>query len=248
MKRGLAAVVVLGVLGLLTDVLAGPFVFLSTRASEPELRAGKMIGAIEGTIKRTDADTGTVRMPSGVLGLLSMPLLVTEHTTIVVAEKLGGFGDLAAGRAVRITYEVVRDRLVARHIDVRAPLGPDAPSSSEVRPHIAADEKPSVSAAAFPSAAVPLATPSSAAIVPIPTSPVPTAPLARAAPPAPPASLSGARQFGAVSSPPKRVVSPRPRVTKPRRPEGASKAPAVSAKPPAASTKPPTVRKEPPSS
>jgi hypothetical protein len=242
-KRGVAAVLVLGVLGLLADVFAGPLFFVSTRTSEPEVRAGRMIGAVEGTIKGADASTGTVRMPSGFLGLLSLAVLVTEQTKIVVADKLGGFGDLEPGRIVHITYEVVRDRLVARRIDVRDALAPDAAFAA---PKLGdeGDEKPVVSVAVPAPAASRVPTPPAAALVPVPGQPAPPARAvppasapAPAAPPAPPASLSGARPYGTASPPAKRVVSPpattRPRVTKPRRPEGPSKAPAAAAKPPA---------------
>jgi hypothetical protein len=238
-KRILAALVILGTLGVLVEVFAGPFIFFSTRSLEPELRDGKMVGTIEGTIKRTDPDTSTVRMPSGFLGLLSRPVLVTGQTKIVVGDKLGGFGDLGAGQVVRITYEVFRNRLIARRIELRdRASGPT--SFSESRGDEDADETSSVGAVAAPVSAPSVPAPSvpkpprvvtaPPALVPIRPSPRPAAPAERVAPATPPASLSGARQYGA-SSPPKRVVPPpaaaRPRVAKPRRPAGASKAPAA---------------------
>ena len=114
----LLVVVVAGSVLALVDVLAGPFVFLSTRLSPPELRDGARIGAIEGAIKSTEADSGTVVLPHGFLGLASLPVVVTEDTHIAVGGKLGGFGDLERGQMVRIAYEVSPDGLVARRIEV----------------------------------------------------------------------------------------------------------------------------------
>jgi hypothetical protein len=118
---GLGVVVVAAVAVVLVDIFAGPFVFLSTKLSPPELRDGAHLGAIEGEIKRTEADSSTVLLPHGFLGLRSLPVVVTEQTRIAIGGKLGGFGDLEPGRMVRIAYEVSPDRLVARRIEVLDP-------------------------------------------------------------------------------------------------------------------------------
>jgi hypothetical protein len=115
---GLGVVAIVAVAVVLVDIFAGPFVFLSTKLSPPELRDGARVGAIEGAIKGTEADSSTVLLPHGFLGLGSLPVVVTEQTRIAVGGKLGGFGDLEPGQMVRIAYEVSPDRLVARRIEV----------------------------------------------------------------------------------------------------------------------------------
>ena len=227
MTRRFAAIIVVAVLVFLVDVFAGPFFFFSTRTWAPEMRDGKLIGSIEGAIKRTDARTDTVRMPAGFLGLASLPLVVTLQTRIAVTGKLGGFGDLEPGQMVRIAYEVLPDRLLARRIDVLDGRGSDSAllSASE-----SDDELPSSSASVVTSE------PSSSAAT-APPSPAPVVARSPAVPPAPSASLSAARQHEVAASVTKRIAPPRvatrSRVAKPRRPETARKAPPSTASAPA---------------
>jgi hypothetical protein len=106
------------VLVFVIDLLEGPFFSLSTRAWAPERRGDRLIGGIEGAVKRADVSTGTVRVASGFLGLASLPVVITPQTQIVITGKLGGFADLDRGQLVRVVYEVLSDRLVASRVDV----------------------------------------------------------------------------------------------------------------------------------
>jgi hypothetical protein len=116
--RAVGVAVALAAVLFLVNLVAGPFVSLSTKSWPEEVRGARVIGGVQGPIKRTDPDTTTVRVASGFLGLVSLPLVVTPLTKITVGGKLGGFGDLDRGQLVRVTYDILSDRLIASRIDV----------------------------------------------------------------------------------------------------------------------------------
>lgn len=116
--RACVALVAVAVLVFVIDLLEGPFFSLSTRMWAPERRGDRLIGGIEGAVKRADVSTGTVRVASGFLGLASFPVVITPQTQIVIKGKLGGFADLDRGQLVRVVYEVLSDRLVASRVEV----------------------------------------------------------------------------------------------------------------------------------
>ena len=119
MTRGVVLVVIVAIVALFVDILAGPFVFLATKSTPVELQDGASVATIEGAIKGTDADSLTVRLPQGFLGLGSLAVVVVpSETKIAIGAKLGGFGDLAPGQIVRVAYEASSDRLVARRIEI----------------------------------------------------------------------------------------------------------------------------------
>ena len=107
---------------LVVDLMAGPVFSFSTRTWPPEVRGDKVIAGIEGTVKATDRDTGILRVASGFLGLSSLPVVVTPETEVAVNGKLGGVADLDRGQIVRVAYEVLPDRLLARRVDVLDPV------------------------------------------------------------------------------------------------------------------------------
>ncbi|HEX2441614.1 MAG TPA: hypothetical protein VHT71_25105 [Methylomirabilota bacterium] len=78
-----------------------------------------------GSVATIELDTRIVRLSSGFLGLISIPLLVTPQTLIVVGNKEGGFGDLRLGERVVATYQVGAEGLEATRIEL-VPL-PRAP-------------------------------------------------------------------------------------------------------------------------
>jgi hypothetical protein len=112
------ALVAVAVLVFVIDLLEGPFFSLSTRTWAPERRGDRLIGGIEGAVKRADVSTGTVRVASGFLGLASLPVVITPQTQIVINGKFGGFADLDRRQLVRVVYEVLSDRRVASRVDV----------------------------------------------------------------------------------------------------------------------------------
>jgi hypothetical protein len=176
----------------------------------------KVIGGIEGAVKATDRVTGTLLVASGFLGLSSLPVVVTPQTQVAVRGKLGGVADLDRGQIVRITYEVLPDRLLAQRIDVL-----DGVVSSSLTPPIEIDRK--ASAEEPPPITEPRFTPAPAVELPPrvvapaapPPSPVirPTAAATISAPKRPPATTSPAPQPPTASAPrstPPPAAAPRP--------------------------------------
>jgi hypothetical protein len=117
-KWVVAAMVITTVSVFLVDVFDGPVYSLSTRSWGPELHGSKRIGGVQGLVKTVDTNTSTVRISSGFLGLRSLPVVVTPETTIAVDGKLGWLGDLDRGRSVRVTYEMLSERLFASRIQM----------------------------------------------------------------------------------------------------------------------------------
>jgi hypothetical protein len=117
--RRVVATVVTGTLVLfLVDFTHGPFFSFSTRMSPPQPYGDKMMGGVEGPVKHTEVSTNIVGVASGILGLSSLPVVITPDTTISVNGKLGGFGDLRRGQHVRVAYEVRGEQFMAARIDV----------------------------------------------------------------------------------------------------------------------------------
>jgi hypothetical protein len=134
--RACVALAAVAVVVFVIDLLEGPFFSLSTRMWAPERRGDRLIGGIEGAVKRADVSTGTVRVASGFLGLASFPVVITPQTQIVIKGKLGGFADLDRGQLVRVVYEVLSDRLVASRVEVldRVALETVVPAQLEAEP------------------------------------------------------------------------------------------------------------------
>jgi hypothetical protein len=78
-----------------------------------------------GRVDTVDPRTRIIRVSSGVFGFTSVALVVGSDTIIVVGDKEGGFGDLREGEQVKAAYEVRRDVLQAKRVEVlvrRSPL------------------------------------------------------------------------------------------------------------------------------
>ena len=153
--RALAAAVALAALVIVLDLVAGPFFSFSAKAWPPEARGTRVIGGIQGAIKHTDADTTTVRVASGFLGLSSVSVIVTPQTRIGVGGKLGGFADLARGQLVRIGYELLPGRLLASRIDVLDRATSESSLAAPTAADAAVGAEAAVSEAAGPSETVP---------------------------------------------------------------------------------------------
>jgi hypothetical protein len=84
-------------------------------------RGASLVGEARGRVEMVERDTRTIRITSGFLGLTSVALVVTEDTLIVVGEKEGGFGDIRLGELVVATYEIGRDALQSKRVEVVLP-------------------------------------------------------------------------------------------------------------------------------
>jgi hypothetical protein len=84
-------------------------------------RGASLVGEARGRVELVERDTRTIRIASGFLGLTSVALVVTEDTLIVVGEKEGGFGDIRLGEPVVAAYEIGRDPLQAKRVEVVLP-------------------------------------------------------------------------------------------------------------------------------
>jgi hypothetical protein len=96
--------------GLLASLLEQHVPWLSTSLSP--------VGEAQGRVQAVEARAGIIHVSSGFLGLMSVPLVVTSDTLIVVGDKEGGFGDLREGARVKAVYDVGRDILRARRVEV----------------------------------------------------------------------------------------------------------------------------------
>jgi len=91
----------------------------------PFLTGASLPREARGRVDSIERDTRTIRITSGLLGLSSVALVVTETTLIVVGEKEGGFGDIRQGEPVVAAYETGRRPLHATRVEVM--LAPKTP-------------------------------------------------------------------------------------------------------------------------
>jgi len=196
-----------------------------------QLVSGHLIGETSGYVGRVNRDAQTVDVSSSLIGWRPIVLVVNEETSILVQNRQGGFGDLSKDLPVRVSYEIVGDRRLARSIEIVT----DEREHSRAAATRAADTAPSGGAKA---AARPGVTP----LVDAPSAPIPAAPSpgpARApVEAAPPASVvtpvpvpRAVPDPVAVAKPPAPVVAaPVPRVepTRPVPPPASLPAPTVS--------------------
>ena len=207
-------VIVLVVVVLAIDAMAGPFFSLATHSWGPERRGDKVMGIVEGHLKSTDVATRTVSIAAGFLGLDSLSLQITTDTVIGVNGKLGGFGDLDRGQRVRVAYEVASDRRVAARVEV---LKAGSSTALTATPTWAVSEDaPADRPASDAGVTTPAVEPVEAAPIAVPTAARPVRLGETATPPR--ASAENARRPEVRSAP---AASPRPAAP--------SSAPAVSA-------------------
>ena len=79
---------------------------------------GRLIGEAAGYIGRVDRTTQTVDVSSSLVGWRPIIVVVNDQTTIMVQNRHGGFGDLLKDLPVRVSYEVVGGRRLAKSIEV----------------------------------------------------------------------------------------------------------------------------------
>jgi hypothetical protein len=74
---------------------------------------------LEATVKKVDADGGTVHLTSDMLGIFGATLYVTKDTKVELAEgKPGKVTDLQEGTNVRASYDLIAGRKMATRIVV----------------------------------------------------------------------------------------------------------------------------------
>jgi hypothetical protein len=173
-----------------------------------QLVNGRLVGETSGYVGRVDRESQTVDVSSSLVGWRPIILVVNHETAILVQDRQGGFGDLLKDLPVRVSYEVVGEKRLAKSIEV---VTDDA---GRARP--AANG--SVNSAAKPAATPPAATPPAA---------TPPSPVGAITPPAvhPPVETTPPRATAPMPAPavklPEEVPQPR------------AAAPAPAAKPPA---------------
>jgi hypothetical protein len=89
-------------------------------------------GDVRGSVTAADRQTGRIRVGWGLLGMLSVPVVVTADTRIIVGDKEGGFGDIVDAHDVAVTYEVRARIPEATRVEILRP-GPQLLGSSAYR-------------------------------------------------------------------------------------------------------------------
>lgn len=179
-----------------------------------QLVNGRLIGEATGYVGHIDRDARTVDVSASLVGWRPVVLTVNETTAILVQNRQGGFGDLWKDMPVRVSYEVVGDRRLAKSIEVV--IGEGESSRGAVNGAVNAPPGPS---SAMP--VVPIV-PAPAAVAPPPRSVAPPAAVA----PAPAARVADPEPV----RPPAPAPAPPPRATEP--PQVKLPSPAPSAPPP----------------
>jgi hypothetical protein len=83
-----------------------------------QLVNGRLVGETSGYVGRIDRESQTVDVSSSLVGWRPIVLVVNHETAILVQDRQGGFGDLLKDLPVRVSYEVVGDKRLARSIEV----------------------------------------------------------------------------------------------------------------------------------
>lgn len=221
-----------------------------------QLVNGRLVGETSGYVGRVDRTTQTVDISSSLVGWRPIMVVVNDQTAIMVQNRQGGFGDLLKDLPVRVSYEVVGDRRLAKSIEVvtedseRARGAAGGTANGAVTPALtspaAVPALPPVRAVTPPAVRLPADVPAQAARPPADVAPPAVRPPAdvpapravdvappRAAVPAPPAKAPTV----APAMPPPAAKPPVPVVREPV----ALPVPPPAAKPPA-----PVVREAPP--
>jgi hypothetical protein len=195
-----------------------------------QLVSGHLIGETSGYVGRVNRDAQTVDVSSSLIGWRPIVLAVNEQTSILVQNRQGGFGDLTKDLPVRVSYEIVGDRRLARSIEI---VTDDREST-----RAAANGANAAANGVAKSAGSPIVTPLvEAPAAPAPVAPpLPSRPPAEAAPPSPAATpapaLRASPDPAPVAKPPAPVMAaPAPHVepTRPSPPAPSVPAPTVSA-------------------
>src|SRR5437867_2260812 len=89
----------------------------NARMIAPAAPASALPGSLEGTVKKVDASTGTVRVSSGLFGLFPRTLEVTGETQVQVEGRQGTLMDVHEGAKVKAAYELRQGKNVATRLE-----------------------------------------------------------------------------------------------------------------------------------
>jgi hypothetical protein len=211
---GIALAAVLSVVA----IVAWSILNHSDPAPSATLGDGPAMGDITGYVGRVDRNARTVDVAESMFGLRPVTMALTNDTSITVAGKQGGIGDLSKDMQVRAFYEVRNDVKYVTSIQVISDEAPskvasspasDARSPVETKP--AMESKPAVEARP-PVEPKPRVEPRAPAEVKPPTTrPVSPPPAVAASPPAarPPAPVMSVTPRPSLPASDVRPVPPR---------------------------------------
>jgi len=109
----------------------------SDRSTERSL-ADKPEKSLEGPVKKVDPAAQTVRVSSGLFGIMGHTLEVNDQTQIQVEGREGTLADIREGSKVKAAYETRNGKDVATRIEVM----PMAPDTSAPAPNTSKDTGP----------------------------------------------------------------------------------------------------------
>ena len=112
---------------------AGPGWLQAQRPASPAAPASPMPASLEGTVKKVDATTSTVRVSSGLLGLFPRTLEVTSDTQVQIEGRQAILTEVQEGAKVKASYEVRNGKNIATRLEVMAPPPPKAPPAPKTQ-------------------------------------------------------------------------------------------------------------------
>jgi hypothetical protein len=115
------------VVAVMFTVATGPGWVQAQISASPAAPASALPGSLEGTVKKVDASTGTVRVSSGIFGLFPRTLEVTGDTQVQVEGRQATRMDVHEGAKVKAAYEVRQGRNIATRLEVLAPPASKTP-------------------------------------------------------------------------------------------------------------------------
>jgi Cu/Ag efflux protein CusF len=87
-------------------------------ADRPATADTMRAGTLEGSVKKVDPGAGTIRVSSGLLGILSTTLKVTSDTQIQVEGRQASLAEVREGAKIKASYESREGKNVATQIEV----------------------------------------------------------------------------------------------------------------------------------
>jgi len=112
---------------------AGPGWLQAQMPASPAAPASPMPASLEGTVKKVDATTSTVRVSSGLLGLFPRTLEVTSDTQVQIEGRQAILTEVQEGAKVKASYEVRNGKNIATRLEVMAPPPPKAPPAPKTQ-------------------------------------------------------------------------------------------------------------------
>lgn len=112
---------------------AGPGWLQAQMPASPAAPASPRPAELEGTVKKVDATTSTVRVSSGLFGLFPRTLEVTGDTQLQIEGRQATLTEVPEGAKVKASYEVRNGKNIATRLEVMAPPPPKAPPAPKTQ-------------------------------------------------------------------------------------------------------------------